>query len=200
MYHSYMALQHNNEAAPLGKPTEHQGHYVLELFKYIGDQRLKTFNYYALILAVTTAGTFTAVEKFSHEVLLLCGVTHVVVATVFWLIDKRNCQLISIAREALRAYEEGSNFPENLRVMMKDEWGKDGKPKNKDVKAGWRWPREATFTMAFRVAYVSQILLGVGLITWVLAGEPKIHLPRMAHTSANSTEGSAEIIMHSGEH
>ena len=92
-----MGIQHNNEATPHGKPSEHQGHYVLELFKFIGDQRLKTFNYYALILVVTTGGTFTAVEKFSHEVLLLCGVTHVVVATVFWLIDKRNCQLISIA-------------------------------------------------------------------------------------------------------
>ena len=119
---------------------------------------------------------------------------------MFWLIDKRNCQLIYIARESLRAYEKDSNFPENLRVMMKDEWGKDGKPKNIDKKTWWRWPPQATFTIAFRVAYVSQILLGMGLIAWILAGEPRIPLPRMAHTSANSTEGSAEIIMHSGEH
>ena len=195
-----MALPHNNETSPDGTPTDHQGTYVLQVFKYIGDQRLKTFNYYALILAVTTAGTFTAVERFSHEVLLLCGITHVVAATVFWLIDRRNCQLTRVARAALRDYEKDSNFPKNLRVMNKDEYGDDGKPNTRDEKPWWRWPPQATFTIAFRVAYVSQILLGVGLVTWALAGAPKIRLPSMAHTTADSTDASAEIMMHGGEH
>lgn len=201
MYHSYMALQHNNETAPLGKPTDHQGHYVLELFKYIGDQRLKTFNYYALILAATTAATLTSINSLSREVLLLCGTMHVVVALVFWMIDCRNCELLFSVRKAMRRYENDAEFPESMRVMNHDEAKQKSSylPPNKadkETPAGWH--PKFTYTRAFQIAFTAQAALGVGLITWVLLGEPRFGKPMSKQ--AEVPESTVGELLHAGEH
>lgn len=181
-------------------PTDHQGMYVLELFKYIGDQRLKTFNYYALILAATTAATFTAVDRLSHEVLLLCGVMHIVVASVFYMIDCRNCMLLWNVRGALRQYELASKFPVFLSVMNRDEKrdfaGNSTTIGDTETPSGWH--PQFTYTQAFRIAYASQAMLGLGLITWVLLGEPRLSLP--VGTRSDASESTVGKLLQGGEH
>ena len=197
LYHSYRALQHNNETSPHGKPTEHQGDYVLELFKYIGDQRLKTFNYYALILAATTAATLTSVNSLSREVLMLCGTMHVVVALVFWMIDCRNCELLSGVRKALRRYENDAEFPESMRVMNHDEAEQKSSylPPNKadkETPAGWH--PKFTYTKAFQIAFTAQAALGVVVIILALRfGKPM-------SKQAEVPKPTVGELLHAGEH
>ena len=201
IYHSYMALQHNNETSPHGKPTEKQGHYVLELFKYVGEQRLKTFNYYAVILAATTAATLTTVKGLPREVLLLCGTMHVVVALVFWMIDCRNRELLCNVRKAMRSYENDAEFPESMRVMNHDEAEQKSSylPPNKadkETPAGWH--PKFTYTKAFQIAFTAQAALGVGLIILALLGEPRFGKPMSKQ--AEVPKPTVGELLHAGEH
>ena len=139
--------------------------YLTKVFLYIGDQRLKTFNYYAIILAATVGMTGIAVKEGFPALCVVAGGMHVVVAFVFFVIDTRNRGLLGQARAALRACEKEA-FPDDgtYRLISNDEAETSGK-------SGWR--RIASYTTAFRTLYAAQVLFGIGIIVWSFNVSPK---------------------------
>ena len=138
--------------------------YLTKVFLYIGDQRLKTFNYYAIILAATVTMTGVAFKEGVPAVCVLAGGMHVVIAFVFFMIDKRNRGLLGKARKALCACEKKA-FPDlDYRLISNDE-------ANKSMKS--LWLMRASYTTAFDTLYTAQVLFGIGIILWTFKVSPK---------------------------
>ena len=136
--------------------------YLTKVFLYIGEQRLKTFNYYAIILAATVTMTGVAFKEGVPAVCGLAGGMHVVIAFVFFMIDTRNGVLLGSAREALLASEKEA-FPKKYRLISNDQADKSGKSR-------WRWI--ASYTIAFQTLYTAQVLFGIGIIVWTFKVSP----------------------------
>ena len=138
--------------------------YLTKVFLYIGDQRLKTFNYYAIILAATVTMTGVAFKEGVPAVFRVAGGLHVVIAFVFFMIDKRNRGLLGKARKALCACEKKA-FPDlDYRLISNDE-------ANKSMKS--LWLMRASYTIAFDTLYTAQVLFGIGIILWTFKVSPK---------------------------
>ena len=138
--------------------------YLTKVFLYIGDQRLKTFNYYAIILAATVTMTGVAFKEGVPEVFRVAGGLHVVIAFVFFMIDKRNRVLLRKAREALCACEKEAFTNDKYHIISNDQADKSGKSR-------WRWI--ASYTIAFQTLYTAQVLFGIGIILWTFKVSPK---------------------------
>jgi len=70
--------------------------YAWKHFTVIADQRLKTFNFYIIMVAAGIAATLSAFEKQrAMAVFLACGLLHVVCSIVFFLIDERSRRLVN---------------------------------------------------------------------------------------------------------
>ena len=137
--------------------------YLTKVFLYIGEQRLKTFNYYAIILAATVGMTGIAVKEGFPALCVVAGGMHVIIAFVFFVIDKRNRGLLGRAREALLACEKEA-FPKKYRLISNDQADKSMKP---------LWLMRASYTTAFHALYTAQVLFGIGIILWTFKGSPK---------------------------
>ena len=137
--------------------------YLTKVFLYIGEQRLKTFNYYAIILAATVTMTGVAFKEGVPAVCGLAGGMHVVIAFVFFVIDKRNRGLLGKAREALLACEKEA-FPKKYRLISNDQADKSMKS---------LWLMRASYTIAFDTLYTAQVLFGIGIILWTFKVSPK---------------------------
>ena len=137
--------------------------YLTKVFLYIGDQRLKTFNYYAIILAATVGMTGIAVKEGLQALCVVAGGMHVIIAFVFFVIDTRNRGLLGRAREALLACEKKA-FPEEYRLISNDQADKSMKP---------LWLMRASYTTAFHTLYTAQVLFGIGIIVWTFKVSPK---------------------------
>ena len=138
--------------------------YLTKVFLYIGDQRLKTFNYYAIILAATVGMTGIAVKEGLQALCVVAGGMHVIIAFVFFMIDKRNRGLLGKARKALCACEKKA-FPDlDYRLISNDE-------ANKSMKS--LWLMRASYTIAFDTLYTAQVLFGIGIIVWTFKVSPK---------------------------
>ena len=169
---------------------EELGKYALEQFKYVGDQRMKTFNYYAIVVAAAIAGSIAAFDKCPWQLVVGMGVVHFFMAWIFFAIDIRNCRLVHAARQALIAYEH--NLPDAYGIIQMDDRqpssgskhasGSPGvdercdrmKKRRRAADVAWKkqhWFRAKvnkwigqSFTLAFNAAFILQVLCGVGLI------------------------------------
>ena len=133
--------------------------YLTKVFLYIGDQRLKTFNYYAIILAATVTMTGVAFKEGVPEVFRVAGGLHVVIAFVFFMIDKRNRVLLRKAREALCACEKEAFTNDKYHIISNDQTVKSMKS---------LWLMRASYTIAFNTLYTARVLFGIGIIVWTI--------------------------------
>jgi len=138
--------------------------YLTKVFLYIGDQRLKTFNYYAIILAATVGMTGIAVKEGLQALCVVAGGMHVIIAFVFFVIDTRNRGLLGRAREALCACEKEAFPNKEYRLISNDQADKSLKP---------LWLMRASYTTAFHALYTAQVLFGIGIIVWTFKVSPK---------------------------
>lgn len=138
--------------------------YLTKVFLYIGDQRLKTFNYYAIILAATVGMTGIAVKEGLQALCVVAGGMHVIIAFVFFMIDTRNRGLLGKAREALCACEKEAFPNKEYRLISNDQADKSMKP---------LWLMRASYTTAFHALYTAQVLFGIGIIVWTFKVSPK---------------------------
>lgn len=103
----------------------HEFEHLDKLFGIVADQRMKTFNYYALILGATTAGTISLLTKESVPLLViaLVGVAHMVVAWVFYCMDRRTRGFVSRIRRAYGHLEKqgGDELDDGMKIFTKDE-------------------------------------------------------------------------------
>ena len=107
--------------------------------------------------------TGIAVKEGFPALCVVAGGMHVVIAFVFFMIDKRNRGLLGRAREALLACEKEA-FPKKYRLISNDQADKSGKSR-------WRWI--ASYTIAFQTRYTAQVLFGIGIIVWTFKVSPK---------------------------
>ena len=138
--------------------------YLTKVFLYIGEQRLKTFNYYAIILAATVGMTGIAVKEGFPALCVVAGGMHVVIAFVFFMIDKRNRGLLGRAREALCACEKEAFTNGKYHIISNDQTVKSMKS---------LWLMRASYTTAFDTLYTAQVLFGIGIILWTFKVSPK---------------------------
>ncbi len=94
--------------------------YAPEHFKYLADQRMKTFNYYAIVVAASITGSITAFGKCPWQLVAALGVVHLAMAWIFFVIDIRNSRLVFFARKALRHFETACDLDPSLRVICED--------------------------------------------------------------------------------
>ncbi|MEY2715692.1 MAG: hypothetical protein RIT24_2035 [Planctomycetota bacterium] len=151
--------------------------YAMDHFKYLADQRMKTFNYYAIVVAATITGSITVLDRCTWAVITAMGVVQIVIASIFFIVEIRNSNLVFCARRALIECERALKLEPPVCVIRCDD-RKD--PELRQYTDGLRsdWgkrhrfrkfvddllPEGATFTVAFNAAFTLQICAGVGLI------------------------------------
>ncbi|SHF75438.1 hypothetical protein SAMN04487965_2620 [Microbulbifer donghaiensis] len=136
--------------------NEHQ--YLCEHYRFNAEQRLKGFNFFVVLSMFAEGGIFTAVEKGFHPLILaLLGGFVVILCAVFWLVDARSRQLLSLAVPGLKLLEQ--QLPEKSRIFSRDS------EKRGSV---------VRYTFAIRALLIGQFIFGVGvacygLYHWMIA-------------------------------
>lgn len=124
--------------------------YLCEHYRFNAEQRLKVFNFFVVLSMFADGGVFAAVEKEFHPlILMLLGGFVVIVSVVFWLVDARSRQLLSLAVPGLKALEQ--NFSEEARVFARDSRSHG---------------RVVRYTFAFRALIIGQLLFGGAVVAF----------------------------------
>lgn len=98
---------------------QNERQYLCDHYRFNAEQRLKAFNFFVVLSMFVDGGVFTAVEKNFHPlIVMLLGGFVVIVSAVFWVMDLRSRQLLSLAVPGLRAMEQ--QLPEEARVFTRD--------------------------------------------------------------------------------
>jgi hypothetical protein len=133
--------------------------YSFRLFTYHADQRMRSFNFYIILLIASIGGTLTAFEKLFSEnaliynTLFLIGACHVILALIFWVIDIRGKRLVEVSRKALMWYENRAGWKDEFPSPMRDD----------DIQqVGFR--KFISMTHAFRCAFSLHIIFGACLM------------------------------------
>lgn len=129
--------------------------FALKHFLFVADQRLKTFNFYAVFLVASVGATITTSsgEKISARTFTILGLFHILIAIVFFIIERRNTALIKISTTTLIALESQSGFPGQARIFSRDD---------ADLKTWWQ--KLMSYRSAFYLAYIAQFSLGLGVL------------------------------------
>ncbi|WP_323845807.1 hypothetical protein [Microbulbifer magnicolonia] len=136
--------------------TERQ--YLCEHYRFNAEQRLKGFNFFVVLSMFAEGGIFTAVEKGFHPLsLALLGGFVVILSAVFWLVDARSRQLLSLAVPGLKQLEQ--ELPEKSRIFSRDSAQKGA---------------VVRYTFAIRALLIGQFIFGAGvacygLYHWILS-------------------------------
>jgi len=126
--------------------------YLCDHYRFNAEQRLKGFNFFVVLTMFAEGGIFTAVEQGFHPLILaLLGGFVVILSTVFWLVDARSRQLLSLAVPGLKQLER--ELPESCRLFCRD---------------GDQRGVFARYTFAFRALLIGQFLFGSGVIGYGL--------------------------------
>jgi hypothetical protein len=126
--------------------------YLCEHYRFNAEQRLKGFNFFVVLSMFAEGGIFTAVEKGFHPLsLALLGGFIVILSTVFWLVDARSRELLSLAVPGLKMLE--SDFPEESRLFTRDSAEKG---------------TFARYTFAIRALLIGQFIFGTGVACYGL--------------------------------
>ncbi|WGL15692.1 hypothetical protein PVT68_13040 [Microbulbifer bruguierae] len=128
--------------------------YLFEHYRFNAEQRLKAFNFFVVLSMFADGGVFTAIEKGFHPIILmLLGGFVLIVSAVFWVMDVRSRQLLSLAVPGLKAMEQ--QLPEPARVFCRDDHG------------------QSTFiryTFAIRALIAGQFLCGAAVVFYGVLG------------------------------
>ncbi len=127
-----------------------QFQYAWKHFDFLADQRMRTFNFYAILLAASVGGTLTVFEKMNKPIVIICcGLWHIGIAVCFLILDTRARRMIEIPKNALRWFEErsGWNAP---KLVLAD-----------DAAMRAQGHRFISYTFAIRSTCLAQILFGL---------------------------------------
>jgi hypothetical protein len=138
-----------------------------DYFQLHSSQRLTTFNFYLVISSVVTAGLVSTLQKnfaFPQAGVLL-GSLLSFFSFVFWVLDRRNGQLIKNAEAALRFFE-GQYEPENqsgdephvTKIFTRDEFST---AKNRRSKSILFWKNHYSYSDCFTLVFLSFGIIGI---------------------------------------
>lgn len=122
---------------------------VWEHFKLNAEQRLKGFNFYISLSIFIIGGALTIWSNTpNNQVQIWAGASVAILAVIFFLIDNRSKQLLSLSTAALKELE--ADYPKSFRLFKNDD-----EQRSVFVK----------FTVAFRLLMGIQFIVGIVLVT-----------------------------------
>lgn len=138
-----------------------------DYFQLHSSQRLTTFNFYLVISSVVTAGLVSTFQKnfgFPQAGVLL-GFFLSFFSFTFWVLDRRNRQLIKNAEAALRFFEEQyvpannpNDEPHVIKIFSKDEFTVSKSRRNKSILF---WKKHYSYSDCFKLVFLSFGSIGI---------------------------------------
>jgi hypothetical protein len=144
--------------------------YAWNYFALHADQRLKTFNFYLILVAVVLGGLLTFLKDAKDPRLgLPAGLLLVVLSYVFYRLYGRNRELINHAQEVLKVTEE--RLPKELQLFTGEET-KTGERRRTQGKPTWWNPvswvfGHYTYRDSLNVVFLCISLLGLAITVGV---------------------------------
>ena len=140
--------------------------YAWKNFSLIADQRIKTFNFYIIVLIAAFSATISALDKdLSRHLYCVIGLAHMYIAALFFVIDVRGVRILRICRSALDEIEESQAFRGHRKLSLTD--------KRKNRKGAGSL---ISYRSAFWATFAFQFAFGV-----VVAAKPNwIAIPHLA--------------------
>ncbi|MRW89240.1 hypothetical protein GJ699_04520 [Duganella sp. FT80W] len=124
-------------------------------FKFNADQRIKAFNFFVILSGFVNGGVLTAYDKhYSPYIFIAAGLFIVLLAIIFWIVDKRSRGLTELAKPGLLAYEKQTNKSDKYSIFLQDKTNKF---------------KLISYTFAFTVLYISQGIFGLGVAMYGLS-------------------------------
>jgi hypothetical protein len=149
--------------------------YTWKWFALNADQRLRTFNFYLLIVAVVLGGLLAYLKDArSPAYAAPVGVLLAIISYIFWRLDQRTREFLHLAERILKAIEmdiPGEQVPEELRLFVKEE-ALTEELRKPHGRLGWNpvsWIRghysfHDCFKAAFVIFGVAGLLIGVAAL------------------------------------
>jgi hypothetical protein len=123
--------------------------YLWEHFKFNADQRIKAFNFFVVFSVFSNGGAFAAFEKgYSSSLTTAIGIFIIVLAIIFFAIDRRSRHLTNLAIPGLIAFEQQLEDPQ-FRLFYID--------RNEQSKI-------FRYSVAFNTLYITEIIFGAFVI------------------------------------
>ena len=151
------------EAEPKDNLGERQ--YYLSQFHQIADQRLKVFGFYFLITAASAGWMVSLVgkEDFLAIILYVFAAGQMLIGVFFYLLDKRNQEIMGRIRIALINLEQSLPPPLQTFTADKREHYMDSS-KRSTSKLGNFGSELVRFSNLFRAVFIFQIVVALLLI------------------------------------
>ena len=105
--------------------------YAWNYFSYHAEQRLKSFNFYVILVTAILAGLLTAATRVTAKELWLLsplGILITLLSLMFGLLDRRNKELITNGEAALRFLDENEGLidtngrPHPMKIFSNDDF------------------------------------------------------------------------------
>ncbi|WP_395746629.1 hypothetical protein [Prosthecobacter sp.] len=154
--------------------------YAWKHFALIADQRIKTFNFYIIVLLAAFGGTISNLVRSDlprHDFCLI-GFAHICAAVIFWAIDSRSCRMLQVAVDALTEIESSPAFEGKIKLMLED--------RKRNKHGLWHL---LSYRVAFKATFVLQLIFGFALalnpsaFSSALKSPPSPQLPVQLHTA-----------------
>jgi hypothetical protein len=156
--------------------------YVWKYWAFHADQRLRTFNFFILVVSVLLAGVFTYIKDARYPAYASpAGFLLAFSCYVFWRLDCRNRMLIQHAEGILKSIEQEiavNLVPEDRQLFSHEDVKTDKSWRDHVATRSWRldrwWYAPLSFYSCFRSMFAVIGLLGlaIGVISLFLPGQP----------------------------
>jgi len=167
---------------PKEKAASETRDYVWKYWAFHADQRLRTFNFFILVVSVLLAGICTYLKDARYPAYASpAGFVLAFSCYVFWRLDCRNRMLIQHAEGILKSIERGiavELVPEDRQLFSHEDVKTDKFWQNHCATRSWRpdrwWHAPLSFYSCFRLMFLIIGILGVaiGVISVFLPGQP----------------------------
>jgi len=123
--------------------------YATKHFFFIADQRIKTFNFYVILLAACGGATLQLTPVYNKTTFVVVALFHWLIALVFSLIEQRNIRLLKICKGALIRLERENQWPPFSRLAAVDDHQRSAL---------------VSYRGAINIAFAAQVMIGALLL------------------------------------
>lgn len=135
-------------------------------FEVIAEQRLKTFNFYVILLAASVGAALAALEHNAGPyIIFICGLFSIDAGAIFLVVEIRSRRLLEVPKSVLTTLKIGDHWPEELRLFSVDNLRQSGLTR-----------KGVSYSAAFRLTMIAHIVFGVMLLlmAWCPAINPTL--------------------------
>jgi hypothetical protein len=161
--------------------------YAWKYFSMHADQRLKTFNFYLILVTVILGGVFAYIKDAAHPSFMSpVGFLLAVVSYLFWRLDIRTQELIRHAENALKRIEQDGHddgIPVELRLFEQEESKTEIIKSSRRLKwspSSW-WGAHYSYSNCFHIVFWLFGLCGVAVAIGVFLVPTPQPVPAFSH-------------------